>query len=483
LLLTVYRAKLTDGGYHNIFEALFKVARAEKQAYLVAKSHTQKSKAEEALTTCSDVLRMAIKASADKLKSKTVRAIIGHVTQLLPVASGEYCPGLSQFYLKVLGSVLEHEAHVEHLEHDDWISTVDFCLEGIDQYNPDDIGNTVTSSRTQSSLAGARSSSAQSTHTRLSLRTVNGSSSASHITKRNSEELLQCLQYLVSASNAPVFERAEGILNGIMHFLGSHGHIVGAIHQVAFSALNFTLAATNADKTSLCQLVAVRLVPMIAVLWSSKYTPKDEMLNSVKDEMLITIIMLRLHMEQVVKSGTAVDFEQRIEDLEAVLRSEYGKRFPDNLHLLLDDLDMTTIVGQTKPVASIYVGILRLRPHSPRAERGWAVLNAISLLRGLQYFRRMHLTIDTQNENDDEIDSSRHPRKRRRIAQRIDGLTMRFNSPELHERVLAFQSLFVLLPRLELSQQDLHDILERLVPFTIDRQGDIGSWAMLCIAR
>ena len=87
-----------------------------------------------------------------------------------------------------------------------------------------------------------------------------------------------------------------------MHFLESHGSFVSSIHRVAFSAVNHMLSATNTDKTSLSLALGLRLVPIISHLWSSKILPKDEMLNSIKDEMLITILMLRLHLERIVNT-------------------------------------------------------------------------------------------------------------------------------------------------------------------------------------
>jgi ataxia telangiectasia mutated family protein len=396
----------------------------------------------------------------------------------LPVAGGEYFAGLSKIYLKVLGSVLEHEAHIEHLDEADWLSTVDYCLQGIEQYGSDSLNEAVTVSRTFPSLTGATSSSDQTSSTKLSVRSLGDATSSGSITKRDSEELLQCLLYLISASNAPILERAEEILHGIMHFLDSHGSFASPIHQVAFSALNFMLCATNADKSSLSQSLALRLVPIIGHLWSSKSVSKDEMLNSIKDEMLITILRLRLHMERIVSAHRG-DFEQKLEDLEKILRIDYSKRLERD-QLQLDDLDMSTLCGENTLTTSIHVGSLRLKTHAPRAERSWAILAALSILDGLLHVNQEPLGSSAE---DDENDSSRHPRKRRRITRRFDGLLELVSSDDIGERRVAFQVLLCLLPSLELSQYDLDEILERLSPYVIDRRHSIGSWAMLCIAR
>jgi serine-protein kinase ATM len=398
----------------------------------------------------------------------------------LPVTGGDYCPGLSKFYLKVLGSVLEHEAHIEHLEEVDWLSTVDYCLRGIEQYSSDSASGAANVSRTVPSLTGATSSSAQTSSTKLSVRSLNDGNSSSSITKRNAEELLQCLLYLISASNAPILERAEDILLGIMHFLEYHGSFASPIHQVAFSAINFILSATNTDKTSLSQSLALRLVPIVSHLWSSKSVSKDEMLNSIKDEMLITVLRLRLHMERIVSAHEG-DFRLKLEGLEKILRIDYAKRLERD-QLQLDDLDMSTLSGENTSTTSIHVGLLRLRTHAPRAERSWAILTALSILDGLLHVDQKPL-VSTVEDDDGDNDSSRHPRKRRRITRRFDGLLELITSDDSEERVVAFQILLCLLPGVKLSQHDLDEILERLSSCVVDRHHSIGSWAMLCIAR
>jgi len=420
---------------------------------------------------------VTIRAGAEKLKPKTVKAVIEHVTQLLPVDDRENFASLSKFYLKVLSSVLEHDAHIEHLEEADWLSTVDYCLQGIEQYSSDSAGETIPSSRTFPSVIAATSFSAQNSSTKLSVRLSDGNSPNS-VTRRNSEELLQCLLYLISASNAPILERADDILHGIMHFLESHGSFVSPIHRVAFSAINHMLSATSTDKTSLSQALALRLVPIISHLWSSKILPKDGMLNSIKDEMLITILLLRLHMERVATHGES--FEHKLEDLEAALRMEYTKHRDQ---LQLDDLDMSTLIGESTEKTSIPIGMLRLRTHASQgAERNWAILAALSILDGLLHVNEKAL-LSHAGDNDGEIDSSKHPRKRRRIARRFDGLLERITSQDLEESVVALQTLLFLLPGSKLPQQDLDEVLERLALYIVDRRHGVGSWAMLCIAR
>jgi ataxia telangiectasia mutated family protein len=239
------------------------------------------------------------------------------------------------------------------------------------------------------------------------------------------------------------------------------------------------LSATNTDKISLSQSCALRLVPIIGHLWLSKILPKDGMLNSIKDEMLITILLLRLHLERMV-SNHENGLESKLEDLETALRMEYT-RHRDQLQL--DDLDMSTLSGDVTAMGSLPIGMLRLRNHaSPGAERNWAILAAFSVLDGLLHVHEEPPPPDADG-GDGEIDSSRHPRKRRRITRRFDGLLDRITSQDFAESVVALQTLTFLLPSSKLPQQELDEVLERLAPCIVDRRSEIGSWAMLCIAR
>lgn len=412
-----------------------------------------------------------------RLKSKTVKAIIEHVTQLLPVTTGEYCSGLSQFYLKVLGTVLEHETHVELLEQEDWLSTVEFCLRGIRKYDNNTDSEVLTFSRTSNRVSATVLSSQNST-SRLSLRTLGYPDSTNSTTKKNSEELLQCLLYLVCSSNAPILERADSILQGIVHFLQNHGSIISSIHQVAFSALNYVLSAISADMTSLSLSVIPDIVHIIGYLWSSKALAKDEMLNSAKDEMLITILLLRLHMERLFCNNGASEFQSKIEDLEVVLRNEYAKRL-DRDQLQLDDLDMSTLGNDIPELMSLKFGNFRLRSHAPRAERNWAIVQTLCILDTLLHANHEHSVSPVKGDEDDGL---KHPRKRRRISQRFGALIQRLQSQDDSERLVALQTLLVLLPDSNPSGQALDDLLTQLVACVSDKRRRIDSWAMLCIS-
>ena len=174
---------------------------------------------------------------------------------------------------------------------------------------------------------------------------------------------------LVSAPNSAVCERTEHILKAIIHFLNSQSSVVSFFHQIAFAALNVVLSATSADEISLAESVVCSVVPCISRLWSSKTAANDEMLNTAKDEMAITILLLRLHLEKLVFDPLGDDdLGNILKDLRDSLANDYEKR-AERDQLQLDDLDFSIGPSENQISGSLSCGYLRLRPQALRAER------------------------------------------------------------------------------------------------------------------
>ncbi|KFY31090.1 hypothetical protein V493_01402 [Pseudogymnoascus sp. VKM F-4281 (FW-2241)] len=471
---------LKDGAYHTIYEALFKVATEEKRLYVSAKNDKARTKAEKTLSSCSEALRITIKAGAEKLKPRTVRAVIEHVTQLLPVASGEYCLAFSQQYLKVLNILLGHEAHVELLDQDDWLATVEFCLDGIEQYE----NNTRAASIPHGNFITIPLSTASSVYTsrsRSSVKSVSGEAHLSSIKKRNSEELMECLLSLVSAPNAAVSERTAHILKAIVHFLNSQGNVVSFFHQVAFAALNAVLSVTSADEISLAESVICSVVPCISRLWSSKTAANDEMLNTAKDEMAITIMLLRLHLEKLVFDPVGDDdLGNILEDLRGSLANDYEKR-AERDQLQLDDLDFAIGSNENQVSDSLSCGYLRLRQQALRAERKWAVVQVLAILDNLLHGSPLKSNI-LATDDTESLEGASHPRKRRRVVERFDALIEEIRAGDSTAQLIALQILFFALPPSQVSQHALAGMLSTLASLVLDRNINISCWAMLCIS-
>lgn len=397
-----------------------------------------------------------------------MHAILDHITQTLPNADGEYCEPIAQHYLKTLCILLEHRANVEHLKPSSWDDTVEFCLQGLNQYLDE---NEVEPSGLSRSLLGSLANSANG----------NGrtQSQIGSVSRQNAEDLLQILSCLASAPNAPLLPRCDGIANTIIRLLGSQGSTVSQLQKIAFSILNAVLSFTREDQGSLSKVIAQEAIPIICHFWQGKSVAKDEMLSSVRDEMLILLFLIHLHLERIVTQETS-GLASSLSDLLDVVRAEYARR-SERDQLQLEDIDMSdlgsVIVDETTP---FQLHDFRLRLHNIRAERNWANLQVIGILERLVSLgdQRRNLSVEPVDE-----DADKHPRKRQRTAQSSDRLLGPLKSEDQNVRLAGLQILPFVLQQSQLSAPILTHLLDQLGICAADKRGTIASWALVAIAR
>ncbi|TAQ88370.1 hypothetical protein B7494_g3315 [Chlorociboria aeruginascens] len=454
--------QLTDASYHAIYECVFKATLSTKQAFLTAKKTTL-AKALTRLTSCGETFRVVVKAGTFKLRAKTVEAVIDHIIQTLPNANEEYCEPLAEHYLKALSTILDNPANVERLKIETWEYAVEFCLKGINHYS-DETGGDSSGSNYESISRSATNGQTQS--------------QTSFVSRQNVEDLIQSLVLLVSASNAPRAGKAHDIANSMLHFLRLSSPAIGHIHQLAFSVINNVLSCTCADQTSFSQSIARDAIPLIYRFWQGKALAKDEMLNSVRDEMLILLFSVHLHFEHSIKNKKTADLAVQLSDLLDALRADYGKRL-DRDQLQLDDLEMLDLSTETISLTPFRLNSFQLRPNIARAERNWAHLQAIGLLEKLVAISENK---STSIENVEELKVDRHPRKRQRLAQSSDRLLKSLKAEDEKERVAGLQILPFLLQDHELSVSMLTEVMSELSNCAIDKRGNIASWALLAMA-
>lgn len=463
-------ANLKDASYHHILEALFRLASSEKQNYLSGKTVAARTKAEVNLSDCADALRLIIKAGSHRFRPKTVKAIIEHVTQLLPASAGGYCAGLTRSYFRVLETVLQRQNHVEELDLEDWQTTVDFCLQGIKVYCQHLTNPVASQQSTRISLT--QRSSSNTANTQKTTVTISG---------QNAEDLMSCLLFLVAASNSPVMADAGDIVETIIMFLQSEGS-VNTIHKTAFQALNHVISIIYADSLALSHSIAVRIVPIICRLWSLRAVAKDSMLNSVRDQMLITLFTLDLHFQRLVHDGIHPNLYTDLEELLQILRIEYSKRMDrDKLQTL--DLDLELHQDDHVKRSSLQVGVLPLSVHGPEQERKWAILKVLGMLEGLIYHCLTRENSETTKDGADSNDENDLPsKKRQRVEQPLQALVARLSASDANDRLTALQSAVMIVPHLDLLPHIRLDLLHASLQCITDTRIDIASWALLTIA-
>lgn len=422
------------------------------------------------------MFRLVVKAGASKLKSKTVEAVVEHITQTLPKADGEYCEPLTQSYFKALSAVFEPKVNVERLKTNTWSEVVEFCLRGIGQYSDD--GNGEAFGLPYRSPV-VKSSHVSGSPVKSAVPNGRGLSKAGSVSRQSIEDLLKTLLSLVSAPNAPVLQISEEIITGIIRFLHSQVSAVSMLHQLAFSVLNTVLSFVREDRSSLLQSAAEEIIPSISRFWQGKNLAKDEMLNSVRDEMLIFLFNVNLHLERSILDGESVDLASKLADLLDVMRAEYARRLDrDPLHM--EDIEMVDFGAAAVDSTPFSLYAFRLRPHNTRAERNWANLQIIGLLQRLVSLaeEQKRLAANLVDSDDDK-----HPRKRQRTAHDSDRLLRPIKSLDSQVRLAALQALPFVLQNCELSASVLVELLGQLSICAAEKQGQIASWALLAISR
>ena len=461
---------LTDKAYHSIFEDLFRVVLAEKQTVSAAKK-TTKAAAISRLQTCADAVRIVVQSGATKLKTKSVESLLDHIIQTLPNADGEYCGYIAQHYLKTLCIVLERGANVEHLKAKTWDETVEFCLQGLNQYLGDNEADPSDLARSLSGLGTGRFSG--------SLASGNGRTQdqSGSVSRQNAEDLLQALSCLVSAPNAPLLKRCDEIANTVISVLGSQGSTVSQLHKIAFSTLNSVLSVTREDRVSLSKAIAQDAIPVICRFWQGISVAKDEMLNSVRDEMLIFLCLTHLHLESSISEETN-DLASNLGDLLEVMRAEHARR-SERDQLQLEDIDVSDFGSVEVDPTPFQLYDFRLRLHNTRAERNWANLQVIGIV------ERLVSLIDQRKDQSSETvddDADKHPRKRRRTTQTWDRLLSPLKSGDQNVRLAGLQILPFVLQQSQFPAEALGDLLDQLGACTSDKRGNVASWAFLAIA-
>ncbi|CAG8973183.1 hypothetical protein HYALB_00008775 [Hymenoscyphus albidus] len=470
-------ANLDDSAWHKIYEELFQVVVSVKPGLAKAKKSSQ---VPGRLTQIADLLRVILKAGVSKISAKTLTAIIDHITQILPTSSGEYCGPLLHHYLKALTIVVEHQANSERLANAErskqnsrdkervWPDVVDFCCQGINQY----VIDSPRSFARNSSLAAGRS---------LSARPLVKSSSASTIidhstplSKSHADDLLQTLHLLVSPANAPIALRYKEIYACILKFWHAQGSNVTQSHQLIFSIINNIILHVRTDEIVFTQSIASEVVPIISRFWQGKTVAKDEMLNSVRDEILIFMFMIHPHLERSMRDGE--DVLSMLEELSDVLKSDYARRSPKD-QMQLDDLTMVDF-GAHPMAAPFCLQAIQLRDHNTKSERNWAHLQIVGIVERLINIGQQQVSL---GNNDEELE--KHPRKRQRVAMSYDRMLEPLQSYHEKRRLAGLQTLPYILINRQLVPSELQTILEHLQTCSFDKRGEIPSWAMLALSR
>ncbi|KAL8716654.1 MAG: hypothetical protein Q9225_006035 [Loekoesia sp. 1 TL-2023] len=465
---------LSDKAYHQIFEALFKVAQLESSAFSRSKGSSQKSGTPSRLSACANVLRTLVQVGVYKLRMKTVRALLDHVTQTLPAPSGGYCEPLAPEYFKILKTILEHSAHLEHLSHEEWHDLANFFIQAIkDLIRSPSNG---TSNLLNGNEGGSVSRGRLSRSATPSLRSASATERLNGNLPRRSrdvpleapaENVILCLKYLSSSSNGPVLEKAHMIVDTVIAFLSTSSNSA-PVQQAAFSTMNSILSRVYTNDVSLTLRTVSGLIPIIRRLWSIKTF-------TFKDQLLVPLLLGEPYLPQVI-SRDPEDQTTELLSLVDVMREEYCRRH-EREQMQIDDLDLIgTTMGYQKE-RPFSTRALRLRFGVDRAEASWSLIYVSASIIAT-FSRRLEALDDyVRTEN------AEHATKRRKTENPIDSVLQQLRFSSLTDKIYATQILCFLFDIVRFEPSILLGYIETILQCVSDENSSLCSWAMLAIAR
>lgn len=407
-----------------------------------------------------------MEAGVCKFKKKTVNALISHILDTIPTSTGDYFQLIATHFLRALGYLLEQPAIAGGLKNVRY-ELIDFSLDGIELY----LGNI------DGDLSESGSGISHPSIPKYSSRLGNTQKVPSSVSRPNVEGLCQILLSLLSTTNnpsSPALERVAAIMIRLLQYQSSN---VSKLHQVAFSVLNIVLSFVGEDRTLFSFSIGRDLLPLICRLWQGN--PKDEMINSVRDEMLISLFHIHLHLESNIMSNEDVELHNNLKDLLEALRADYSRR-ADRDQLQLEDLEILDLSSQETCCDSFRLHSFRLGSHINRtAERSWANLLAMAILERLVRVRENVHPVKFKPGDD----SNFHPRKRQRVSPSSDRLLEPLRTGEQNIRLAGLQLIPFLLHDCILSVSSLKELLDHLHDCALDKRSNIASWALLGIAR
>jgi serine-protein kinase ATM len=453
------RSKSTRDSFHALIEALFSYARLEKASYVKNTKPTMKTKLTSRLSLCALGLRNAVQVAGHKFKTKMVTAVIHHIMETLPTTREGYCEPLCEDYLKTLTIILGIPHHVEHLSGEEWLELIDFCLQGISSVEQDSQRSDHNGYRHSPSLTEANSG--RNTPSR-SIKAVTIRSSKP-MGKISVDDLMLCLEYLTAAPNCPLLTVTHRLFDEVTGALRSSSP-TNKSNQSTFAVLNSALLRSLTEKPTLSRSLALNIVPIIRRFWE-----KSSKSPLLRDEMLITLTLVRKTYPALMSSDDRAEFEDVLESLLETLQSEYSKLFERD-QIQLEDITFSLFNANN----SLNVSDMHMSLASPKAEHNWTLLQTITDL---------VVVIETKMSSESvesEPDSDGPPKKKLRLLRRTEEL-LRVACSEEPSRVSSLQMLCFLFTRQTLDLETLTSALDGLYGILLEESTLAVSWAMLTI--
>lgn len=467
LLNCSHSENLNDKGFHTLYEGLFLAASAEKTIYVKSTGVKTRNSARGRLSSCARYFRICVQAGVRKIKPKTARAVVDHVSQTTLIAGERFCEPISLDYTKSLRAVLDYLPYVEHLPSDSWRRAVALCNAGIHIHLDACLEARELSNGQRTLLLGTSlSTSSSMEHNRG--RPSSSWPMSSESSKPIAQELLLCLQNLVSASNAPILEKADSIFSTVLRVLWAPSG-GGLSHQVAIGITNATLSRINTNLTSLTETAVLELIPLLKERWSTKFP-------ALRDEMLVIMVHIQTYVEKMILVKNDKVLRTDAEGLLQAMQTDYSKR-TERDQLQIDDVGLTLSPRSSSPAPPLRVSNIYLRGGTQRSEQCWGIIQVIAMLTYI---------LDTQTPDYVGMKKGKDadgPNKRRRVCMRFESLVRHLMSSDAPTKLCALQTVPFVLGAETPSETEMRNLMDQLTVVVSEETDSLASWGMVAMAR
>lgn len=399
------------------------------------------------------MIRIAVDTFLRNIRTKTVRAVIEHITETIPIPGEGLWELMSVDYTKCLTSLLRYPPHTEHLGDGEWEKLIEFCLTAL---SLQDDNESQFSIRSGYRSAAEDTSDGRSTPARM---TPAPAAREKYVGDRNAiGELVVCIQLLTASPSAPVQLAAENILHGLVEFVKLTS-VAGNAQQLAFNSINTVVSKVMFDQSQMVQSALLRLIPVIRRMWVTKF-------QSLKDELLVTLMHCTVLLADAARRNPSESLERSIEGLTSSLLSEYVRR-PEKELLQVDDVVFHEAEEmENRPLYGPRLG------HS-RSEHNWSLIWVIASF--------LKLSEDISAHPTDQDSLREASGKRRRLNSGIEDIFIDAISATGARKICALQLVPFLERTMNLERKE--SFVRRLTPNIIDDNSPISSWTMIALAR
>jgi len=357
--------------------------------------------------------------------------------------------------------VFEYQSHVEHLPSKRWDAVVEFCVSGIQAFG-ENLGY-LTDDPNEDGTAG-------SIRNKVLISTPSGRRQNGHNADESAclEELFRSLALLTLAPMAPILEKSKEILSTVGIFLQAirTNTYSSSFHMPAMTLLNNLLIRVSTQSTKLTYSVLDEVFPTFRSMWTSK-----EIL--LRDEILISLYHFQEYLLNLAGTEKGESLIVDIERLLEVMTTDYYDALRGTRgHLELDELLLgcSRLSCELMPFQN---HSFALRKANSKCEHNWAVC----------YFIAFFVSwIDLHNESKRTHASrsgSPELHKRRRKERKIEELLATARNSNPAERTYVLQVVSFVTARRALDVDEIIAITNEIMPYIVDSNAAVSSWAML----